>query len=398
MIVQVGHKRSESRRGEEANADPQRVERLLRKRDATGMPAGRDEAQSKHGEETVAHLRRMLAEHRQAWRAGVGECSSHSVSTGLPTLDALLPEGGLPSGAVVDLLGQGTGTGCLSLALWLALAKARWTAHTFTSSVRSTTAARSSTVGQSSTSGQPSATHRPVVLIDAAGDFYPPAAADMGFDLNRLVVVQPANAREALWAVEQSLRCPAVASVVATVEGLADAQARRLQLAAESGQGLALLLKPARTTGRSFAAVRLRVEKCESEKVRKGERDKGRSQKEEGRTTDNYERGMMNDEHGFRHSSFVIRHSAPVTRHSSLATPHSSFSTHHSAFVHHSSSSVHRFSVLPLMVSLIYVREGTPGGTCVVELPDEAGFVFASGEPAAGAADGIVGSAARAVG
>mgnify|MGYP001594326594 FL=1 len=83
-----------------------------------------------------------------------------------------------------------------------------------------------------------------LVVIDERREFYPPAAAQRGIDLERTVVVQPANARAALWAWEQALRSPAACTVWGWLERLDDRPFRRLQLAVEAGGGLGLLLRP----------------------------------------------------------------------------------------------------------------------------------------------------------
>ena len=84
-----------------------------------------------------------------------------------------------------------------------------------------------------------------VVIVDTQHNIYPPALASWGIDLEKVVLVRPQSDVDALWAVDQSLRTPAVAAVVADVERIDDRAARRMQLAAEQGGGLALLLRPA---------------------------------------------------------------------------------------------------------------------------------------------------------
>ena len=99
-----------------------------------------------------------------------------------------------------------------------------------------------------------------LVVIDRQQMFYPPAAAAWGIDLNRLIIVRPRSARDELWAAVQALHSPAVAALWAMIDRL-DARAfRRLQLAAEAGRTLGLLLRPAYVRGQpSWADVRLEV-------------------------------------------------------------------------------------------------------------------------------------------
>lgn len=99
-----------------------------------------------------------------------------------------------------------------------------------------------------------------LVVIDRQQTFYPPAAAAWGIDLSRLLIVHPGGARDELWAAVQALRSPAVAAVWAAIDRLDSRAFRRLQLAAQTGRTLGLLLRPAHVRGQpSWADVRLWV-------------------------------------------------------------------------------------------------------------------------------------------
>ena len=99
-----------------------------------------------------------------------------------------------------------------------------------------------------------------LVVADPARRFYPPAAARLGVDLRRTIVIRPRDPRYTLAAVTHSLRCAAVGAVLGAFDNLPTFDFRRLQLAAELGGGIGFLLRPA-TALRvpSFADVRLRV-------------------------------------------------------------------------------------------------------------------------------------------
>lgn len=130
------------------------------------------------------------------------------VATGFPALDAALPGGGWPLGALTEILHAQTGIGELSL---LIPALARLAAH--------------------------------------------------GVGLSRLLLIHPGNATDALWAVEQVLRSGTCAAVLAWSRRADANSLRRLQLAAEAGRSLGLLFRPrARGAKPSPAALRLYLE------------------------------------------------------------------------------------------------------------------------------------------
>jgi len=143
-------------------------------------------------------------------------------------LDQLLPKKGWENGTLIEWLGDdGGGAATLALAM----------------------AARLLQRGGA------------LVVIDSRREFYPPAAANLGILLERTVVVQPRLGRDALWAMEQSLRSEAVSVALGWFQELQDRTARRLQLAAESGGGVGFLLRPLACRAEpSWAEVRLRVE------------------------------------------------------------------------------------------------------------------------------------------
>ncbi|MBX6742079.1 MAG: hypothetical protein IRY87_08540 [Acetobacteraceae bacterium] len=83
---------------------------------------------------------------------------------------------------------------------------------------------------------------------------WPPGLARYGLVPANLILVRAERWPDALWAMEEALRCPAVTGAVLTLAWEPNRQAddgeldltasRRLQLAAETGGGLGLLLRP----------------------------------------------------------------------------------------------------------------------------------------------------------
>lgn len=148
-------------------------------------------------------------------------------ATGLAALDAALG-GGLALGALHELVAEQEGSPAHSLAL----------------SVAARLAGR----------------NRWIVYLDTSQDFYPPGAVQLGVPLGRLLVVRTPSTREALFICEQTLRCRAVAATVLPLRSVDAYTSRRLQLAAEAGGSLGLLIRRELRDGHTFAATRLRIE------------------------------------------------------------------------------------------------------------------------------------------
>jgi len=172
----------------------------------------------------IDRLRRAIARLENGRRAG----DSELVSSGCEGLDRLLPDRGFRYGTLVEWLVSGQGSGGETLALIAARQACRQ--------------------GGS------------VVVLDESHEFYPPAAVYLGIALDKLIVVQAANAADNLWALDQILRCPGVAAALAWPQKLDGRSFRRLQLAAEQGGGLGLLIRPESVRHEpSWADVRLLV-------------------------------------------------------------------------------------------------------------------------------------------
>lgn len=126
-----------------------------------------------------------------------------------PALDAVLPGGGVARAALHEVFAAdaGAATGFVALLAGRAGGAVLWVA--------------------------PHGTPAP----------YPPGLAAHGLDPETLLVAQP-QARDLLWTVEEALRCPALGAVIFLGAAPGLAAARRLQLAAEAGGALGLLLRP----------------------------------------------------------------------------------------------------------------------------------------------------------
>ncbi|HET6881479.1 MAG TPA: hypothetical protein VFI31_15055 [Pirellulales bacterium] len=173
----------------------------------------------------MAHLQAELRRCENAKRPA----NTGRTSTGCIQLDRLFPQPGVARGTLVEWLASGSGGG----ALWLALIVAREVCRN----------------------------HGPLLLIDGAGTFYPPAAARAGLDLGQMVVVHTSTARDESWALDQALRSGGVGAVLCQTDRLKPRAARRLQLAAEASGGVGFLVRPAAVRSEPcWAEARLLVE------------------------------------------------------------------------------------------------------------------------------------------
>jgi hypothetical protein len=165
-----------------------------------------------------------LLQRPDLWRGdALARTGQEGLASGFAELDAALPGGGWPRGALTELLPEKMGIGELSLLLpalagletaagWIALVAPPWLPH---------------------------------------------APAWQAVGLSRLLVVRTAP-REAAWACEQLLASGALSALVAWLPQVEGKTLRRLQLALEGQASLAFIFRPASAAGHaSPAALRL---------------------------------------------------------------------------------------------------------------------------------------------
>lgn len=133
------------------------------------------------------------------------------LTTGFGVVDTALPRGGLAFGGVHEILGLGARRFAVRLLrqrLAQCDAPALW-----------------------------------IVPAGAGHSLYGPGMAKAGVDPNRVVIVRARNTREGLWTVEEALKSGAFALVLGELDTpVGQTAARRLQLAAEAGPAMGLLL------------------------------------------------------------------------------------------------------------------------------------------------------------
>ncbi|WPB59285.1 translesion DNA synthesis-associated protein ImuA [Xylophilus sp. GOD-11R] len=171
----------------------------------------------------------------QIWSGdSLAHAESEIESSGFPALDAELPGGGWPVGAMSEVLHAGAETFAWPLLL-------------------------------PALSRLVSAQGRPVALVGAPHRPFGPALAAQGLPPEALLWVRCDAANARLWACEQSLRCRDVSAVVAWLPQARVGDLRRLQLAAAQYERLLWVFRPQGSAGQSSPArLRLSVEQGDS--------------------------------------------------------------------------------------------------------------------------------------
>jgi len=167
------------------------------------------------------------------------------VSSGFSAIDRLLPAGGMRRGGLVEWLASADAAGgALTIACAVAcrLADPR-AVRQLGPAVVQPAVVQPAVVQAAST----------IVVVDRGPRFYPPAvlpwldafADGMGKSGGRpqLVVARPSRDDDELWAIDQALRCPGVAAVLAWPGRVHATAMRRWQLAARASGAVGLLVR-----------------------------------------------------------------------------------------------------------------------------------------------------------
>jgi hypothetical protein len=172
-----------------------------------------------------ARVDELLA-HPALWRGGQLAAVHTGLATGHVALDRELPGGGLPSGALTEILSYCRGIGEVSFLAPL--------------------------LGSAKTDG------RLVAWIAPPWLPYAPALAKAGLALDRVLVVQPEKGPDGLWAAEQALRSGACHTVLAWLDACLGrdgyAWLRRLAMAAETGKSCGILMRSMAAAGQPTTA------------------------------------------------------------------------------------------------------------------------------------------------
>ena len=171
-----------------------------------------------------------LLEKTGLWRASSIDADyKQHCSTGFTNLDQELPGAGWPVDGVTEFLHNRAGIGELRL---LAPALARMTHEQ----------------------------NRWVLFVSPPYIPYPPALAQAGIDLTRVIVSQPRAPKDYLWVLEKALASQSCSAVIAWPGRIHEKQIRRLQLASKDGYSWGILFRPEEySKNASPAELRLRL-------------------------------------------------------------------------------------------------------------------------------------------
>ena len=168
-----------------------------------------------------------LLKHPALWKGRQQHEKRDTFATGHTALDLALPSGGWPVGALTELMVAHEGVGEFTLllpALAALTQQQQW-----------------------------------IALVAPPYIPYAPALVNAGIALERLLIINCGDHKDAYWATEQLLRSGVFSSVVLWTEKISDERRqRRLQLAAEVGKAWAVCYRP-RHADRTSSPASLRI-------------------------------------------------------------------------------------------------------------------------------------------
>lgn len=162
------------------------------------------------------------------WQSSAPQQPRHTLATGHAQLDGALHQGGWPTAALSEIIGDQPGSGELQLLL--------------------------PAVNKLCAQG------RQLIFINPPHLPYAPALQQAGIPPEKVLIINPRTAADQLWSAEQILRADVAVLLFWPQQSPDLSQLRKLQLAAQSNQGLSLLMRPGSAAAESSpAALRLRL-------------------------------------------------------------------------------------------------------------------------------------------
>jgi hypothetical protein len=207
---------------------------------------------------TTRELVRSLKEQLRDWERD-HRGPAEIVSSGSPALDRLLPDGGFCRGTLIEWLAANSEEEKkVSGTEFRNRGKSRQrNSHSVPDTFFCGAGAATLTLAIACRACHEAGA---LVIVDRPRMFYPLAAAGLAIDWKWFVLVRPRNDRDEAWALDQVLRSPGVGSVLCWPQKLPERRFRQMQLAAEAGGTLCLLVRPEEARDEpSWAEMRLLV-------------------------------------------------------------------------------------------------------------------------------------------
>jgi protein ImuA len=99
-----------------------------------------------------------------------------------------------------------------------------------------------------------------VLWISATRMLFPPALKNFGVNPDRFIFIDVQKEKDALWALDEALKCSALTAVVGELNNISFTQSRRFQLAVEESQVTGFLLRTqARAIGTTACVSRWQI-------------------------------------------------------------------------------------------------------------------------------------------
>lgn len=104
------------------------------------------------------------------------------------------------------------------------------------------------------------------ILISVARTLFPPSLKLFGIEPDKVIFIDLQRTKDALWALEEALKCEGIAAVIAEIPEISFTQSRRLQLVVEQSKVTGFILRTStRNTNTTACVTRWKITPLPSE-------------------------------------------------------------------------------------------------------------------------------------
>jgi len=93
------------------------------------------------------------------------------------------------------------------------------------------------------------------IWISVARTLFPPSLKTFGIEPDRVIFIDLQRIKDALWTLEEALKCPGIAAVIAEIPEISFTQSRRLQLVVEQSKVTGFILRTSARAASTTACV-----------------------------------------------------------------------------------------------------------------------------------------------